>query len=61
MGVWVSKLGFLKENISSSQTMVLASRASGCLLDAETLKKLPSGHPKDVVRNFLKWQSQAYN
>ena len=32
--------------------MVLASRASGCLLDTQTLEKNPSGHPKDFVWNF---------
>ena len=41
--------------------IVLASRASGCLLDTQTLKKHPSGHPKRFVRKFLKCQSQAYN
>ena len=38
----------------------------GAFLDTQTPQKHPSGHPppppkKKIVRNFLKWQSQAYN
>ena len=41
-------------------TIVLASRASGCHLDTQTLKNPPSRHPNSLS-NFLKCQSQAYN
>ena len=33
----------------------------GAFLDAQTIKKNPSGHPKFFVWNFKKSQSQAYN
>ena len=42
-------------------SMVLASRASGRHLNAQTLKTHPSGYPKLFMRNFLKCQFQAYN
>ena len=36
----------------SPPIIVLASRASGCLLDTQTLKNHHSGHPKNFERNF---------
>ena len=36
----------------SPPIIVLASRASGCLLDTQTLKNHHSGHPKKFKRNF---------
>ena len=43
-----------KPGIETTQhnILVLASRASACLLDTKTLKNHPSGHAKNVVRNF---------
>ena len=41
--------------------IVLASRASGRLLDTQTLRNLPSGRPKNFEMNFLKCQFIAYN
>ena len=35
-------------------TLLLASRASGCHLDTQTLKNHPSGHPKTFWCNCLK-------
>ena len=32
----------------------------GVFLDTQTLKRHPSGHPKQFVKNFLECQSQAY-
>ena len=48
-------------NPVESASMVLASRASGCLFDTQTLKKHTSGHPEFLERNFLKCQFQEYN
>ena len=39
--------------------IVLASRASGRLLDTKTLKEHPTGHSHSFVRNFFKCQSKA--
>ena len=40
---------------------VLASRASGCLLDTQFPQNHPSGHPNLLSSTFLKCQFQAYN
>ena len=45
----------------ASASIVLASRASGCLLYTQTPKNQPSGHPNFGVSNFLKCKFQACN
>ena len=44
-----------------STHIVLASRESGRLLDTQTLKKHPLGHPNIFVKNSLKCQSQCHS
>ena len=43
------------------QDIFIASKASGCHLDTQTLKNHPSGHPKMFASNFIKCHFQTYN
>ena len=52
--------GERRENKIIPHDIVLASRASGHLLDTQTLKNHPSGHPNYFVKNFLKCHSHAF-
>ena len=40
--------------------IILASRASGCHLNTQTVKDHPSRHPNTFLRNFKKYQFQAH-